>query len=48
MRATSELLLFAQQNTNAYQTGRMVGQITAYVLVAAVVLWIIGKVVRKR
>jgi hypothetical protein len=37
-------LLFAQQ---AYNNGRVVGQIVGYVLIGAFVLWIIGKVLRR-
>lgn len=43
----ARFLLFAQENRNAYEAGRMVGQITAYVLLAAIALWLIGKLFKK-
>ena len=38
MRTISGLALVAQQDNNAYESGRKVGQITAYVLMAVIVV----------
>jgi hypothetical protein len=39
------LVLFADQAS--YDAGRIIGRIVAYVLIGAVVLWLIGKVLRR-
>ncbi len=48
MRTSTDWTLIAQQDNNAYGGGRMVGQIVGYIFIAVIVLWVIGKVFRRR
>ncbi len=43
MKLISTSLIFAQRDNSAYESGRKVGQIVGYIIVAVVVIWILRK-----